>query len=140
MRQWADKVGQGLDQVVRASEIDLSTRIIKRTAVGNPTNWKTKYPPKGYIGGAARGNWFASIDSPETSYNAKNIDTTGAKAIANATATASNAVGHKFYLTNNLPYIFRLEYQGWSKQSPDGMVRVSVIEFQLALTKAIREL
>lgn len=123
MRQWAEKVGQGLDQVVRASEIDLSTRIIKRTPVDT---------------GRARGNWFPSVDTPITKFD--NASKSAATSISAAVAVANNAVGRKYYLTNNLPYIFRLEYQGWSNQAPNGMVRVSVIEFQQALTKAISEL
>jgi hypothetical protein len=34
-----------------------------------------------------------------------------------------------FYITNNVPYIDRLE-RGSSKQQPSGMVRVTVLEFR----------
>ena len=138
IRKWAEKAKQGTDQVIRASLIDVSTRIIKRTPVGDPAQWQTKYPPKGYVGGTARGNWFASINNPVTAFSESVISESNA--INAAAAMTANATGNVFYLTNNLPYIFRLEYQGWSTQAPNGMVRVSVIEFNNALTKAISEL
>jgi hypothetical protein len=34
--------------------------------------------------------------------------------------------GSVTFLCNALPYAERLEYEGWSKQSPAGMVRVSM--------------
>nr|WP_154325042.1 hypothetical protein [Pantoea sp. 201603H] len=44
------------------------------------------------------------------------------------------------FLTNTLPYAYRLEMEGWSKQAPAGMLRVVVPEFQTYLDKAAREL
>ena len=153
MRKWSEKAKQGVDQVIRASLIDVTTRIVKRTPVGNPDLWVTKNSkgqyvdylaykgyPEGYIGGQARGNWFATINNPNAFYSAGSIDPDGSNTISNAGAMAADAPGNIFYLTNNLPYIFRLEYQGWSTQAPEGMVRVSVIEFNNALNKAISEL
>ena len=58
--------------------------------------------------GKARGNWQCTIGSPAI----------GAWAPLSPTA---------FYLTNNLPYIGRLEH-GSSKQAPAGMVAVTIAE------------
>ncbi|PIJ49195.1 MULTISPECIES: HK97 gp10 family phage protein [unclassified Erwinia] len=44
------------------------------------------------------------------------------------------------FLANTLPYAYRLEMEGWSKQAPAGMLRVVVPEFQTYLDKAAREL
>ena len=41
-------------------------------------------------------------------------------------ATVPELAGNVVYLTNNLPYAQRLEYEGWSKQAPAGMVRVNM--------------
>jgi hypothetical protein len=139
MRRWANKVDAGLDEVVNSVCLQLSTSIIKRTPVGNPSLWQSK-PPKGYVGGAARGNWIPSIGQPSFMYDAKNIDSSGQDSISATAAVASGAAGNVFYLVNNLPYIGRLEYQGWSTQAPVGMVRVSVIEVQQAIEKAVSEL
>jgi hypothetical protein len=43
------------------------------------------------------------------------------------------------WLMNNLPYAQPLEY-GHSSQAPAGMVRISVIEVQMFISKAISEL
>lgn len=40
---------------------------------------------------------------------------------------ADSAYGNIYWLSNNLPYIERLEY-GYSKQTPAGMVRLSIEE------------
>ena len=125
MKAWAEKAKAGVDQVTRAAIIDVSTDVIKQTPVDS---------------GRARGNWFASIDNPIQSPILTEKDVTGAMSIARTNAVAAGAPGNKYYLTNNLPYIFRLEYQGWSKQAPQGMVRVSVLRFHAALKKAINEL
>ena len=34
--------------------------------------------------------------------------------------------GQTIYITNSLPYAYRLEYQSWSKQAPAGMTRITV--------------
>jgi len=76
--------------------------------------------------GRARGNWFATIGAPstETSETRRANDAT-----MDALATSKIASGNIFYLTNNLPYIRRLEY-GYSKQAIKGMLRISVAEIQ----------
>jgi hypothetical protein len=43
-------------------------------------------------------------------------------------------------MINALPYGPRLEYEGWSSQAPAGMVRISVVEFQTFVDKAVMEL
>lgn len=39
------------------------------------------------------------------------------------------SVDKKFYFANSLPYAFRLE-NGWSKQAPMGMVKVTTAEWR----------
>jgi hypothetical protein len=86
--------------------------------------WK----PPGYVGGRARGNWQCSLDAPITSENGR-IDPNGSAAKAEVKATVT--AGRVNYLSNNVPYIRRLEYEGHSKQAPDGMVRISLARFGL---------
>jgi hypothetical protein len=38
--------------------------------------------------------------------------------------------GSVVYLTNNVPYIQKLEYDAHSRQAPNGMVRISVALFE----------
>ena len=117
------KIDRTLDQGIRATILELSTAIIKDTPA------KT---------GRARGNWQASIGRGATGeVSVVNKRAGEAKAISNVNQKASVAVGDLYYLTNNLPYIERLEY-GWSKQAPGGMVRKNMQNFNRLLAKNIR--
>jgi len=136
---WANISNKRLEQVDRAFKIRLSEMVIDRTPVGNKEHWSEKarkYAPAGYVGGRARNNWFPSIGAPSN----KTTKRTGAKGQAakrRAVKVAGQSVGQVYYLTNNLPYIRRLEYEGWSSQAPSGMVRRSVKEARQALKRAI---
>ena len=117
------KIDRTLDQGIRATILELSTAIIKDTPA------KT---------GRARGNWQASIGRGATGeVSVVNKRAGEAKAILNVNQKASVAVGDLYYLTNNVPYIERLEY-GWSKKHPDGMVRKNLQNFNRLLVKNIK--
>ena len=137
--QWAEKKKLDLDKVARAFVIQISTNIILKTPVGNPDLWKSK-APAGYTGGRARNNWFASIGSLSNEVT-NNKAKTGQAAIDKTKSTSKSLkAGQTFYLTNNLPYIRRLEYEGWSTQAPAGMLRISVTEAEQALINAINSI
>jgi hypothetical protein len=117
------KIDRTLDQGIRATLLEVSTAIIK----GTPADT-----------GRARGNWQASIGRGATGeVSVVNKRAGEAKAILNVNQKASVAVGDLYYLTNNVPYIERLEY-GWSKQAPGGMVRKNMQNFNRLLVKNIR--
>lgn len=83
---------------------------------------------KGYTGGRFRANWTVTIGSPSETTTEK-VDPSGNAAITAGAAVLKKAkLGTVVYLMNNLPYAQRLE-EGWSKQAPVGMVRVTVAEF-----------
>ncbi len=88
--------------------------------------------------GRFRGNWFATISTPSTRtqmairpLNQVNRE------IEQTVSQADNA--RVFWLTNNLPYAETLEFggyrdgpktvNGFSRQAPQGMVRVTAIRF-----------
>lgn len=75
--------------------------------------------------GRARGNWQATINTPATG-STEDTDKQGGATISAASNAVSQAVGNVFYITNNLPYIYRLEFDGWSKQAPSGWVRTAI--------------
>tara|TARA_R110002167_G_scaffold45515_4_gene136734 strand:+ start:530 stop:988 length:459 start_codon:yes stop_codon:yes gene_type:complete len=139
VKKWAEKKKLDIDKVARAFVIQISASIILKTPVGNPDLWKSP-APSGYVGGRARNNWFPSI-SAISSETTKNKAKSG-KASINKTKAASKALeaGDTFYLTNNLPYIRRLEYEGWSTQAAAGMVRESILEAEQALISAINSI
>jgi hypothetical protein len=49
-----------------------------------------------------------------------------------------DAAGKVHYITNNLPYAWRLEH-GHSKQAPAGMVGLTVVEFAGIVDKAAND-
>ena len=131
-------VGDRMDKVIRGTLLDLSRRIVLRTPVGNPSLWQGP-PPPGYTGGQARGNWQASISSPNTGTTAT-IDKSGSATLASINGKVQNAPGNVWYLANNLPYIGRLEFDAWSTQATEGMVRVSLAELNRAIDEQIADL
>jgi len=102
----------------RRYTLDCANRIIRRTPV---------------LDGFLRGGWQPSINTP--------INTTIARADKNNAAVSADikreseriGLGDIFYMSNNLPYAVRIEYDGWSQQAVQGMMRVSVIEVAAAI-------
>ena len=45
------------DDIVLSVAIELRAELVKSTPVGNPSLWKTKYPPKNYISGNLKASW-----------------------------------------------------------------------------------
>lgn len=120
--KFVEKAKKNPEKVMRQVSIKLFSAIIKATPVDT---------------GRARNNWFASgstLSQETTTYGAPQgtatIQRVTAATIQRVTAAINTATDwREFTLTNNLPYIQRLEY-GWSKQAPAGMVRVNVARFQ----------
>lgn len=117
MNSIVSRVNKRIDTVIRKSTIELFGSVIKMTPVDT---------------GRAKGNWQCSIGSPITSEtdrldSAKLDSTNGSVAYAEVVKTVKGT-GNVVWLSNNVPYIQRLEY-GSSKQAPSGMVRLSVQRF-----------
>lgn len=88
--------------------------------------------------GRLRGNWQTTIGSGAKGVLDR-LDPSGGAAIGEATSRAANLKGDdSIYLTNNLPYARRIEYEGWSKKAPEGMVRKNVVRFQRLVGEAAR--
>ena len=79
--------------------------------------------------GRARGNWQTTIDvSPETPL--EEFDPSGeATILEGMSRLEALGFGSIVFLTNNLPYILRLEH-GHSRQAPQGMVEVTFAELR----------
>lgn len=103
-----------LDLVSRKIALEAFRRVILRTPV------KT---------GRARGNWQCTTGGPATG-QLDVEDASGAKAVSvmQAQVQGWKAIsGTSILLTNNLPYIGRLEH-GSSIQAPSGMVAITIAE------------
>jgi hypothetical protein len=109
------------EKVVRGGTLNLFNNIIKGTPVDT---------------GRARGNWFTSISAPS---KAVSSSTSAQSSVSSLNSTVSVwDVRDSLHITNNLPYITRLEY-GYSKQAPSGWVRQAVVRFQDAFDKEARK-
>ena len=77
--------------------------------------------------GRFRGNWRPGLGSyPEGTVDT--VDWSGGKTIAEIDREIESMPidGRPIFLVNNLPYAQRLEYEGYSNQAPNGMVRVTL--------------
>lgn len=105
------RVEGDIDFKVRALTLGIFGSIIKMTPVDT---------------GRAKGNWQCTIGSPASS----ETDTLGENAALTAMIqSVPRGAGQCVFLTNNLPYIRRLEYDAHSQQAPAGMVRISIARF-----------
>lgn len=133
LKRFAKQINVDVGTVVKRVVLELHNKIVLRTPVDT---------------GRARASWGISVGevggyvAPPRGKKVK-----GSKAAA--TMEAQNkaapmkaippeaAVGKKFYIFNNLPYIKPLEY-GHSKQAPAGMVRVAMAEVAAQLLNTMR--
>ena len=118
------KTDDKMDRVVRMSFIELSTRVIRRSPVGDASFWKGSRP-KGYTGGRFRANWQASINNPK---GGTTTETSMSSARTSISSAARKKQARSYYLMNNLPYAKRLE-EGHSRQARDGIVKLAAAEW-----------
>ena len=81
--------------------------------------------------GRLRGAWKTTEGAPAEGDRGEVVDPSGALPIAEAAAAVAKSEGDiPVYLTNNLPYAARIEFEGWSHtKAPQGMVRRNVARF-----------
>lgn len=106
----ADQLTEGVEKLVRKSFLIADTVAVLGTPVDT---------------GRARGNWIASIGSPQRGI--KNPDKSGRATIALAQTVAKGyrVGGNGIFSTNNVAYILKLE-NGSSKQAPNGMAKLAI--------------
>jgi len=127
---FAKKASDITDRVTRQVVLDIGTRIVDRSPVGDGTLWKSP-PPKGYTGGRFRANWqYGNYGGAGIPMNdLPDIDKSGGVSVARiAAGLPAQAAGMQHVLINNLPYAQALE-DGHSTQAPAGMVGLVVLEF-----------
>lgn len=129
VNKFAQRVPQLANQVIRKSSLELFTDVVMDTPVDT---------------GRARGNWQISFGSPASGVISEQGDKEGDSASSSPTvqkitdALNSDRTTLTIFLTNNLPYIKKLEY-GWSKKAARGMVRKNLMKANIQLLKNIRE-
>lgn len=119
LQKFAEKAGANADKVVRKTVLDIGSRLVLRSPVDT---------------GRFRGNWFYSEAAPSE----KSTLSVNPAEVQDIGQLPAQATGMVHYITNNLPYAWRLE-NGYSKQAPAGMVGLTVVEFQGIVSSAAAE-
>ncbi len=119
LRRWSKDTEKKMDLVARKAIFDLFSTVVRRSPVDT---------------GRFRANWNISYGSinPTTTE-----ETSRARIKGDLTKLLSSPVNGVIFMTNSLPYAKRLE-EGWSKQAPVGMVRITAAEWNMKVKRAIR--
>lgn len=150
--RFAAKTEGKANTIVREVVLGVGTSVVMKSPVGDPENWLynrgTSDAPDyvhflayrdadGYVGGQFRANWQYATGAAPTGAVEK-TDAGGSLTIgAMVQDLPADALGKVHYIANNLPYGERLE-NGWSGQAPNGMVQLTVTEFQSMVNEAVR--
>jgi hypothetical protein len=125
--KWVEKAKGRADEVVRKVAFDMGAQIVGKSPVDT---------------GRFKGNWFMGV-AVRPSVSTADIDKDGTKTIARMESLRPQIfAGSVVYITNNLPYAMRLELgppTPWSKQAPQGMVRVTVENYPGVIEQAVAE-
>ena len=132
--QLAAKLKLDIDTVVRDSTFNVFKSVVYKSPVGFPPGWKHPAPP-GYVGGRFRANWNCSRGAADESTTES---TEKGRGIVEAEKALTFETGDVVYFVNGLPYAYRLENEGWSKQAPAGMVKITATEFDTYVKAAIK--
>lgn len=105
------------------------------TAISNRLIFKSPVDKGRFIN-----NWMVGNGAIDTTTN-ENTTEKNAAILKNSLEINSIKInGQTIYITNSLPYAYRLEYEGWSKvKAPAGMVRVTLAELNSITNKVAFE-
>ena len=84
--------------------------------------------------GRLKNNWFSSVGVASTETTEQTAD--AARARLEAAVSQGYKLDKVFYFTNNLPYAYRIEFEGWSKKAPQGMVRRNIVRWNAYFRRA----
>lgn len=121
----------------RTIALDLLTRLVNRSPVGNRQLWKVNQgkprnnlQPKGYVGGHLRHNWQVTIDRT-TDTEIDGNTRSPATVIRREQRTVTGApFGSVIFLQNPVPYATRVMEDGWSTQAPRGAFSLAIQEIR----------
>lgn len=128
LRKFALATNRTMDETVRATVLELAVRVDMKSPVDT---------------GKFRGNWQIGEGRPDTRTDSP-VDKQPLGSLPSAEVFArwqdqmeGVYAGSLVFITNSLPYARRLEYEGWSKQAPAGMVRVTLLEYGQIIRKVL---
>ncbi len=135
LNEWIESVEVKMDNIFQTIVIKVGEKVVRISPVDT---------------GLFRGNWQLTVDE-ETSGVLAREDQTGDSTVA-AIASKANKLtaGQVAYILNHIEYGYDLEYgtyygptakvteEGFSRQAPEGMVRVTEAEFIPIVNEAVR--
>lgn len=137
MKEHTTKAGR----LRKGSKVHPEARVVFGSKFGAVTFMQKRLSkPKGYTGGRFRGNWQVGLDYVPLSA-VEDIDKEGSETYTKAAQVLEGfkiGMTNSVFFVNNLPYGNRLEFEGWSKQAPAGMVRISIAEADQDFRTAIK--
>ncbi len=133
--EWLDETESTIDNVLQTLAIKVGTQVINMSPVDT---------------GLFKGNWQMTIDETASSSLIR-YDEEGYATIAALSAKANSfTAGQIAYIQNHVLYGYDLEYgtyngptakvtsDGFSRQAPEGMVRITESQFLRILDEAVR--
>jgi len=112
-----------IQKVKRLASFDVYSNIINSTPVDT---------------GALRSNWVVSNNRPfDGTVDA--ISTRDTALNAAERVLDQNLPHQSVFITNNLPYAARIEYDGYSSFAPDGMVRINIMRWPQLVAHRVRQ-
>lgn len=91
-----------------------------------------------YTGGRFKNNWQVGLGAINSA-QVDQPDSSGSSSMSRAqTALGDLKLGQVIFVSNNLPYAWKLEFAGHSKQAPNGMARLALQNTSQAIAKAAR--
>jgi len=128
LREFATRTNRTMKTALHGIVLELGTRMVIRSPVDT---------------GRFRGNWQIGDGTPDTRTDSDfDKQPLGSPPSQGTFARWQDQLegarpGSVIYITNSLPYARRLEYEGWSKQAPAGMVRVTVTEYAQIIRRVL---
>ncbi len=127
-----DSATQQLGVVEEAANV-LFSNIEERTPIGDPSLWHPPYAPANYVPGTLKASWEINYSNGARSASTgRFISTTDLLSSHGIKAQIDN-----ISIFNRQPYAERVE-NGWSTQAPQGMLRVSCLEWDSIVNKVGR--
>lgn len=130
LRKFAVATNRTITDTLVGTVQELAVRLVMRSPVDT---------------GRFRANWQIGDGGPDTrvdsGYDKQPLGSAPAPASFTRWQDQLEGVlpGTTIYITNSLPYARRLEYEGWSKQAPGGMVRVTLTEYSQIIKTALEK-
>jgi len=146
IKKFVNQVKADRDTVIKKIALDCFSKIIMRSPVDTGRfrgNWQVSIGemPAGTILIESENKKIASAEDDEATEEKERsvYDKDGTITVGKAQAEILGLkAGDVIFLVNNLPYAWQLE-NGHSRQSPNGMVELTVIEYQQMLDDAVAE-